>query len=173
MDNFSELTTPAAEDFGAIDTQTIDEENVPAPPSDVTAPPLDRPDVQAETPVEETPPPSVDYEALAAEDLKELRRLVPSLSSLSHIGDLPGARRFAELREAGLTVEEAFWAACHTAVAERRPAYDTRSHLHSAVPRGASNNPAVMTASEMHAARELFSDLTESEIQKLYARCRS
>ena len=71
----------------------------------------------------------------------------------------------------GLTVEEAFWAACHASVA-RHVTYDNRSHLRSSVPRGASGNPTMMTASEMAAAKELFGDLTESEIQILYNKCR-
>ncbi len=118
-------------------------------------------------------PPCVDYEELAARDLSELRRLLPSLPRISHIGELPGAARYAELRDRGLSVEEAFWAACHAAMTPPPASYDNRSHLHSAVPRGAAGNPAVMSAAELHAAKELFEDLSESEIQKLYSKCRA
>ncbi len=154
------------------------EETDPVRTSEQEPTPADSPDTiqgapEADFLPEEALPPVVDYEALAAQDLAEIRRLVPSLSNLAHIGELPGAARYAELRESGLTVEEAFWAACHQSAVRRSPAYDNRSHLHSAVPRGAAGNPAVMTAAEMHAARELFDDLSESEIQKLYARCRA
>ncbi len=134
----------------------------------------DTPDVSADTPddVPSVTDADIDYEALAAEDLATLQKLVPGISHITHIKDLPGAARYAELRDRGLNAEEAFWAACHASVAPRG-GYDNRSHLRSAVPRGAGGNPAVMTAAEMHAAKELFEDLSESEIQKLYAKCRS
>lgn len=114
---------------------------------------------------------SVDYEALAAADLAQIRDMFPSMRSFEHLSEIPNAHRYAKLRDAGLTVEEAFWAACHASVA-RHVTYDNRSHLRSSVPRGASGNPTMMTASEMAAAKELFGDLTESEIQILYNKCR-
>lgn len=125
------------------------------------------PDTQGTAPSER----HVDYAALAAQDLLEIQRMVPSLRGLSHLGELPNASRYAALRDAGLSVEEAFWAACHTAA--RTASYDNRSHLHSVVPRGAAGNPAMMSASEMAAAKELFEDLSENEIQRLYAKCRA
>lgn len=113
----------------------------------------------------------VDYAALAARDLGEIKRLAPALAGLSHLAELPNALRYAALRDAGLSVEEALHAACHAYLAPR--AADNRAHLRSAVPIGAAGTPSRMTATEMREARELFGDLTEGEIERLYARCQT
>lgn len=115
--------------------------------------------------------PPVDYAALAAEDLDEIKRIAPSLAGLSHLAELPNALRYATLRDAGLSVEEALYAACHAFVAPH--AADNRAHLRSAVPIGAAGTPSRMTAAEMRQARELFSELSEGEIEHLYARCQT
>ena len=114
---------------------------------------------------------TVDYAALAASDLSEIKRLAPALAGLSHLAELPNALRYAALRDAGLSVEEALHAACHAYLAPR--AADNRAHLRSAVPIGAAGTPSRMTAAEMREARELFGDLTEGEIERLYARCQT
>lgn len=113
----------------------------------------------------------VDYAAIAARDLGEIKRLAPALAGLSHLAELPNALRYAALRDAGLSVEEALHAACHAYLAPR--AADNRAHLRSAVPIGAAGTPSRMTAAEMREARELFGDLTEGEIERLYARCQT
>lgn len=112
-----------------------------------------------------------DYAALAAEDLDEIKRLAPSLAGLSHLAELPNALRYAALRDAGLSVEEALYAACHAFVVPR--VADNRAHLRSAVPISATGTPSRMSAAEMREARELFGDLTEGEIEHLYARCQT
>ena len=144
----------AATPDNAPDGQTPD---APAPADDGT--PTD--DVEDAT----------DYAALAAADLAEIKRMAPSLAGLSHLAELPNALRYAALRDAGLSVEEALHAACHAFVTPR--AADNRTHLRSAVPIGAAGTPSPMTAAEMREARELFGDLTEGEIERLYARCQS
>ena len=95
--------------------------------------------------------------------------MAPSLAGLTHLAELPNALRYAALRDAGLSVEEALYAACHAFVTPQ--AADNRAHLRSAVPIGAAGTPSRMTAAEMREARELFGDLTEGEIERLYARC--
>ncbi len=176
MDNLTEQTIPEEIPADPLAPTESDVADTPQPPYADAIPASDSLDAEI-TPVasSEDPPQerTIDYEALAAEDLVELRRLVPSLR-ISHIGELPHAVRYGELRDRGLSVEEAFWASCHDAVSGvTSPTYDNRSHLHSAVPRGAAGNPAMMSASELRAAKELFEDLSESEIQKLYSKCRS
>lgn len=110
-----------------------------------------------------------DYAALAADDLRRIKCMAPSLAGLTHLAELPNALRYAALRDAGLSVEEALYAACHAFVTPQ--AADNRAHLRSAVPIGATGTPSRMTAAEMREARELFGDLTEGEIERLYARC--
>lgn len=119
----------------------------------------------------EEEPVAPDYAAMAEADLAEIKRLAPSLGGLGHLSELPNAARYAALRDAGLSVEEALWAACHRMVTRTAP-YDNRSHLRASAPLGAAGNPVAMSAGEMQAARDLFSDLTDAEIERLYARCR-
>lgn len=157
--------TPQYEETDPADATLAVAETAPEPPGDEPAP------AGAEEPLADGESPSPDYEALAAEDLAEIHRLVPALEGVKHLAELPNAVRYAALRDAGLSVEEALWAACHAVVAGRAP-YDNRSHLRSSVPRGAAGNPAAMTASEMQAAKDLFGDLSEAEIERLYLRCR-
>ena len=113
----------------------------------------------------------VDYAAMAEADLALIRRLDPAYASLARLSDLPGASRFAELREMGLTTEEAFFAVCHTPPTV--PSVDTRRHLHPSAPRGAAGLSGGMSAADLASARELFSDLSDREIQLLYRRCQS
>lgn len=157
--------TPQYEGTDPADAPLAAAETAVETPGDETAPAV------SEEPLADSESPAPDYEALAAEDLMEIHRLVPALEGVTHLAELPNAVRYAALRDAGLSVEEALWAACHAVVAGRAP-YDNRSHLRSSVPRGAAGNPAAMTASEMQAAKDLFGDLSEAEIERLYLRCR-
>ncbi len=177
MERITEMSQAAPEMTVAVtEPATIDsEEGLQTPPSipvedGASADSMSPGEVLTEAPAEAE---TIDYDRLAEEDLAKIKKLVPALSGITHIGELPGANRYAELRDLGLGVEEAFWAACRGVVGTGRTVhYDNRSHLHSAVPRGVAGNPAVMSAAEMSAARDLFDDLSDAEIQKLYARCR-
>ena len=105
----------------------------------------------------------VDYEKLAREDMKELISLFPYLSEKESIYELSNPLRYAALRDLGLSPKEAYLATCEPVVR-----YDNRSHLRSAVPRAAGAASDMLGAKELEAARELFSGLSDREIQKLY-----
>ena len=109
----------------------------------------------------------VDYEELAEADLAQLRAQFPQLSRISHLSELDNPRRYAQLREAGLSPKEALLATDDSRLRQRR--YDNRAHLHSAVPKGACGG-AAMTASELSAARNLFEGLSDAELASLYRR---
>lgn len=164
MENGMQTAEPLSEITPASGS---DAENVPAEAGEART--AENEGEPAET-VEEAPT-VPDYAAMAEADLAEIKRLAPALGGLGHLSELPNAARYAALREAGLTVEEALWAACHRTVARTAP-YDNRSHLRASAPLGAAGNPVAMSAGEMQAARDLFSDLTDAEIERLYARCR-
>lgn len=104
-----------------------------------------------------------EYGRRAEEDARELRAMFPELSALSGIIALPDPIRFAELRDLGLSAREAYLA---TSGGRRQ---DNRAHLHSAYPSPA-HTPAGMSDDELRRARELFSDLSDTEIRKLYKR---
>ena len=108
---------------------------------------------------------AIDYERIMREDLASLKSSFPELSELGDISELPGALRYAALRDLGLTAQEAYMAA-----SAQRVRRDNRSHLSTAVSRGAAAPVGSMSQSDLLAARQLFSGLTDNEIHNLYRR---
>lgn len=108
---------------------------------------------------------AVSYEELARRDLEEIRAKFPETRGLRSITALPNALRYAELRDLGLSPTEAY-----LATGRLRPASDNRAHLNSKVPKGSSERGSFMKLSELNSARELFSSLSDEEIQRLYKR---
>ncbi len=105
----------------------------------------------------------IDYGELARRDMEELTAIFPHLSGKKSITELDNPLRYAALRDLGLSPKEAY-----LATAERAVRYDTRSHLCGSVPRAAGSRTDMISAGELEAARELFSGLSDREIQKLY-----
>jgi len=101
-----------------------------------------------------------------AADIPELCLEFPELRA----GDVSlavNAERYRELRAIGLTPREAYLATAKASHA------DNRSHLVTGVPSGAKIHSVGMTSWEMSTAKGLFSDLSESEIKRLYNRVTS
>lgn len=96
--------------------------------------------------------------------VSELAEMLPELCE-ENADELFDTARYSELRELGLTPREAY-----LATAKAKPVFDSRAHLSSAVPKGAKSPTARMTASELRAARELFSGASDQEIIRLYKR---
>ena len=123
------------------------------------------------------PDPIAELEKMASEDLAEIKRLFPSLSSLSHVRELDRAERFGEMREAGFSVEEALMATNYErifeAIISKSNRQNGKSHLAGTVPDSAQRSSTSMTTDQMKAARELFSGLSEREIHSLYKRATS
>ena len=106
---------------------------------------------------------AVDYGEIEKQDLEELSRAFPHLKNVKSITELNDPLRYAALRDLGLTPREAY-----LATSEPIARYDNRSHLVSSVPKRAAAPAGILTSSELEAARELFSGLSDREIQKLY-----
>ena len=106
---------------------------------------------------------AVDYGEIEKQDLEELRAAFPHLKNTNSITELDNPLRYAALRDLGLSPKEAY-----LATSEPVRKYDNRSHLRSSVPRSAAAPSGILTRSELEAARELFSGLSDGEIQKLY-----
>ena len=115
--------------------------------------------------VQSDPTPETDYEAVMAEDLATLKRQFPELRALTDISRLRNPLRYAALRDLGLSAEEAYMAACAP-----RHHRDSRAHLTSAVPKSSAKGAASMTHGELAVARELFSDMSDAELNSLYRR---
>lgn len=106
-----------------------------------------------------------DYGAVERADLIELKREFPELSSLGRIIDLSNPLRYAQLRDLGLSAKEAYLASSGT-----RHRASGKGHLTGAVPGGAKVADSAMSPSELKGARELFGNLTDEELQRLYRR---
>ena len=120
-------------------------------------------EIEGETAVADNENEQTDYEALERADMAELSSIFPELRGKSRVSELNNPLRYAALRDLGLTPKEAY-----LATSEPRRAYDTRSHLVSSVPGGATAPQDTLSKNELDAARELFSGLSDREIQKLY-----
>ena len=107
--------------------------------------------------------PETDYELLAKNDMQTLASLFPELRGKNSILELDNPIRYAQLRDLGLSEKEAY-----LATSKRRSYHDNRAHLRSAVPKGASGPASSMTQAELDSARELFGNMSDAEIQKLY-----
>lgn len=105
----------------------------------------------------------IDYEQLMEDDLAELRGEFPELSGIGHVSELKNPMRYAQLRDLGLTPTEAYLAA-----RGKQERHDNRAHLRSSAPKGAHAPRGSMPRAELELARELFSGLDDSEIQRLY-----
>ena len=103
------------------------------------------------------------YARLAREDMMELITLFPHLAGKESVAELDDPLRYAALRDLGLTPKEAY-----LATGGKDKSYDNRSHLKSSVPRRAGASSDLLSARELECARELFSGLSDREIQNLY-----
>ena len=148
--------------------------------SDVTLPeipeqepanePEEKQSEEPKTESEEQPDFDDAYRRQAEEDLAEIARLDPTAGAYGHLGEMPGALRFAELRGLGLSVREAYFAV--RGASDEKPLYERggRAHLHGSVPGRAAAVGVGMSAGEIEGARRLFPHLSDREITALYRR---
>ena len=106
-----------------------------------------------------------DYGELEKSDIAELKSAFPELRELDSITELKNPLRYGALRDLGLTPIEAYLA---SEGIKRRPVYNNRSHLSGSVPTQSYSSYIGMTRAELDGAKEIFSDLSDAEIQKLY-----
>ena len=99
---------------------------------------------------------------LLAEDVAELKEEFRELCDLNDITELANPLRYAALRDLGLTPKEAYLA---TTPPKQK---DNRAHLIGALPRAARSPITSMTQREWQEVRELFEDMSDGEIEKLY-----
>lgn len=105
----------------------------------------------------------IDYAAVVARDVAELRSQFSELSELTNITELANPMRYAALRDLGLTAAEAY-----LATSPRAKRADTRAHLTGTVPKGASLPRGSMSSAELDAARDIFTGMSDAQIQALY-----
>ena len=120
-------------------------------------------DAESEGEAEKDVSDTVDYAAVVEEDIKRLRAEFSELRELSDICELDNPLRYAALRDLGLTPAEAYLATA------KKAKKDNRAHLY-ATRTVAKVSQNTMTEAEMTAARELFSDISDAQIRRLYKR---
>ncbi len=107
--------------------------------------------------------PSIDYAQLVRDDVKALSEEFYELRTLADITELENPLRYAALRDLGLSPAEAYLASTR-----KQRKTDNRAHLERAVPKRAGIPDGTMSDRELAEAREIFSDLSDSEIKRLY-----
>lgn len=112
---------------------------------------------------------------MIANDMKELHSLFPETKNIDKFENVPNARRYAELRDLGLTVAEAYNAANPNARREaiassvrQQSINASKAHLKSTVPIAAKDTSIKISRAEMDAMRDLFPDKSDKEIVALY-----
>ena len=118
------------------------------------------------------------FDKRAADDLAAIHAAYPETARYKSWKEFPNHVKFAHLmdnKEAKLTAVEAFSAShpeivsAHVAGANRaKNLAGTKSHLSSSVPKGAKDVSVNMTRAELADYREMFPELSDSEIKQLY-----
>ena len=117
-----------------------------------------------ENPTEAQIPVAEEDAAQSPDALFELCEVYPELTC-ENADALCNIERYRELRALGLSVEEAY-----RATSKRKVTSDSRSHLSVSVGGGGAPSSHGIPEPEMRSARELFSDMSDAEIRRLYKR---
>ena len=105
---------------------------------------------------------AIDYASIVKADIEELSAEFSELKDLRDITELENPMRYAALRDLGLSAAEAY-----LATTKNRRKTDNRSHLFG-MPMVAASGSASMPDRELEAAREIFTDISDAQIRKLY-----
>lgn len=114
-------------------------------------------------------------ERMIAADMNELHSMFPETKDITKLEDMPNCRRYAELRDIGLSVREAYSAANpegrREAVAnsvKQQMINASKSHLKSNVPVASKDTGVKISRAEMNQMREMFPDKSDKELIALY-----
>lgn len=118
------------------------------------------------------------FEALAANDLAELKKSYSGVLDKKHIRDcfktFDDFAKFGRLRDAGINAKDAYLAVNGDEViaaqrnAAKTRATDNKGHLKSSIPMNSVPDAVGLSKQTMATWRELFPELTDSEIRALY-----
>ncbi len=118
---------------------------------------------------------ALQYETLMQLDLAEVKRNYPDAASYNSVAEFPHAKRFAELRDLGLSAKEAYIASHPDAVrrnvaesVRKQNLAETKNHIHSTVPKGTKDTSVTIPKKELEEWRDLFPDCSDRELAKLY-----
>lgn len=120
---------------------------------------------------------NIAFEAKAQSDLKELHLAYPETQKYKHVRELPAEilQKFGKYRDLGLNAKEAYAAANPDGVradvaasVKKQAMHDSKAHLQSTVPKSSKNDGVVMSKAELISWREMFPNMSDAEIKKLY-----
>ena len=121
----------------------------------------------------------VMMERMVANEMKDLHSLFPETKGITKFEDIPNCKRYAELRDKGLTVKEAYYAAnpegrreAVAASVKQQAINASKSHLKSNVPIASKDTSVKISRGEMDQMRELFPDKSDKELVALYKKTR-
>ena len=117
----------------------------------------------------------VMMEKMVQSDLNELHTLFPETKGITKFEGIPNCKRYAELRDKGLSVKEAYSAANPDGRREaivnsvkQQTINASKSHLKSNVPIASKDTSVKITRGEMAQMRDLFPDKSDKELIALY-----
>lgn len=112
---------------------------------------------------------------MAASDMNELHSIFPETKTISKFEEIPNCRRYAQLRDLGLSVKEAYSAANPEARTEaitnsvkQQTINASKSHLKSNVPIASKDTSIKISRADMEQMRDLFPDKSDKELVALY-----
>ena len=115
------------------------------------------------------------FEKKMRDDFAEIQREFPETRELKSLSEIGNLAKFGRFRDLGLSAKEAYAAANPDAVrksvaaaTKQQALNETKAHLKTAVPSGAKDDGIAISRRELAEWRDLFPDLSDKEISKLY-----
>lgn len=116
-----------------------------------------------------------EFEKKMLSDFAEIQREFPETRGLKSLREIENLAKFGRFRDLGLSPKEAYAAAnpdsvrkSVAAATKQQSLNETKAHLKSAVPAGSKDDGISITKKELREWRDLFPNLTDKEISKLY-----
>lgn len=116
-----------------------------------------------------------EFEKKMLSDFAEIQREFPETRGLKSLREIENLAKFGRFRDLGLSPKEAYAAAnpdsvrkSVAAATKQQSLNETKAHLKSAVPAGSKDDGISIMKKELREWRDLFPNLTDKEISKLY-----
>lgn len=116
-----------------------------------------------------------EFEKKMQSDFAEIQREFPETRGLKSLREIENLAKFGRFRDLGLSPKEAYAAAnpdsvrkSVAAATKQQSLNETKAHLKSAVPAGSKDDGIAISKKELKEWRDLFPNLSDKEIGKLY-----
>lgn len=116
-----------------------------------------------------------EFEKKMQSDFAEIQREFPETRGMKSLREIENLAKFGRFRDLGLSPKEAYAAAnpdsvrkSVAAATKQQSLNETKAHLKSAVPAGSKDDGIAISKKELKEWRDLFPNLSDKEISKLY-----